>query len=328
MDYLSLLIYPYYSLVFLYLPVGGVAAVKAVGAVAVLEFHGLVADGAAGRNRAGQEDAAADGRGLADGDIAEDSGVGVNDDFILQRGVAFVLAVDLALVIVRKAQGAERHTLVELAAFADNGGFTDNNTGAVVDEEAGADGRSGMNVDAGAAVGVFGHDARHERDLKVPKDVGHAMGGDGNSGRIAEDNLIGVGGGRVALVTRQDIRRQQRPQSRQAQQKFIRRLHGLMFDGVGRAAGVQAHALADLAGQGGVEFLQFVNDVVFDIVAGKVLRPEKAGEQNAEEPIDQSINGRTARQICLADVLDAGQGEVAVFQFGDKANGVIIGKTG
>ena len=49
-------------------------------------------------------------------------------------------------------QATQGHALIDLHALTNNGGFTDYDTSAVVDEEMLSDGGAGMDVDAGDAV--------------------------------------------------------------------------------------------------------------------------------------------------------------------------------
>ena len=74
-----------------------------------------------------------------------------------------------------KALGTERHALIEPDTVADDGGFADDHSGSVVDEEALADAGAGVDVDPGLGVGEFGDDTRNERHLKFVEFVGDAV---------------------------------------------------------------------------------------------------------------------------------------------------------
>src|SRR5690349_10869036 len=106
-------------------------------------------DVAVGWDSAGEPDVAADHRAAPDGDAAEDGCAGVDDDVVFDDRVAWQAFDERTGFIDREAFGAERHGLVEPHAFADHGRLADNDSGAVVDEETGADLRARMNVDAG-----------------------------------------------------------------------------------------------------------------------------------------------------------------------------------
>ena len=84
--------------------------------------------------------ASADARVCADGDVAEDVGVVADEDAVAEGGVA--LAVSFA-------GAAERDSLIERDVAAHDGGFADDDAGSVVDKEAAAKQRAGMDVDAG-----------------------------------------------------------------------------------------------------------------------------------------------------------------------------------
>src|SRR5262249_60582971 len=73
--------------------------------------------------------------------------------------------------------GDERDTLVKFHVCADLCRFTNNDAGAVVDEEMRADLRAGMNIDSGAAMRPLGHYARDQRHLSV-KQMRHSINGD------------------------------------------------------------------------------------------------------------------------------------------------------
>ncbi len=102
-------------------------------------------------------------------------------------------------------EGTQRDALIELDALSDDGGFADDDAGAVVDEEIIADGGAGVDVDAGEVVGVFGHDARDQRHLGFVEFVGDAVHADGEEAGIGEDDFIGVGGGGVAVKGGLDV---------------------------------------------------------------------------------------------------------------------------
>ena len=92
------------------------------------------------RHALGDPAVAADDRAAADHRVAaEDGGVGVDDDVVLDRRVALG-GGELARLARRQRQRAERHALVDAHALADDRGLADDHAGAVIDEEAFADG--------------------------------------------------------------------------------------------------------------------------------------------------------------------------------------------
>ena len=102
--------------------------------------------------------------------------------------------------LLRHAQRAERHALVDLDVLADDGGFPDHHAGAVVDAEPLADGGAGVNVDAGAQVGVLGQDARQDRDPQPVQRVRHAVDVDGEEAGVGGDHLVDALRCRIAEV--------------------------------------------------------------------------------------------------------------------------------
>src|SRR5216683_5970010 len=107
----------------------------------------------AGRNAVGEPYAAADCRPPSHGDATEDGGAGVDDDIVLDDGMAQPALDQGAGVVGRKAARAQGYRLVQAHALADHGGLADHDARAVVDEEAAADLCAGMDVDAGQRVG-------------------------------------------------------------------------------------------------------------------------------------------------------------------------------
>src|SRR3569623_2683339 len=113
-------------------------------------------DAADGCHAAGEPDVAADGRTAADGDAAEYRGAGVAHHVVLDDGMARQTLMQAPGLRGRKALGAARHRLLTAHAFADYRCLADHPAGAVLDEEAAADLRAGMNVDACIGMGDLG----------------------------------------------------------------------------------------------------------------------------------------------------------------------------
>lgn len=81
------------------------------------------------------------------GDGTQDLGACADHDTVLERRVTF------AVIFARTAEG---NTLINGDIVADFGGLANHNAGAVVDEEPSADGSTGMDLNAGAALGNGG----------------------------------------------------------------------------------------------------------------------------------------------------------------------------
>src|SRR5687768_11995807 len=104
---------------------------------------------------------AADDRARADyGISAEYFRARVNRDVVADGRVPLVATRALGCALALDAQGAERYSLVDLHVVADLRGLADHDAGAMVDEEPGANARSGVDVDTGLAVSVLRDDAR------------------------------------------------------------------------------------------------------------------------------------------------------------------------
>jgi len=73
--------------------------------------------------------------------------------------MAFAAFLNHAVLIFLKAAGAERHGMVKFHPRADLSRFANHHAGAMVDEKMRSDLGAWMNVDPGAAVGPFSHDA-------------------------------------------------------------------------------------------------------------------------------------------------------------------------
>ena len=62
-----------------------------------------------------------------------------------------------------------------------------------------------VNIDAGEAVGVLGHDAGNVGHLFRIQYMGQTVSCDGSEGRIAEDDLVRALGGGVALIRSNEV---------------------------------------------------------------------------------------------------------------------------
>ena len=140
-----------------------------------------------------------------DGLAAEDRGIGVDHDLILDRRVSLGVADDLAGLIPREAQRAERDTLVELDPVPDPRRLADDDARPMVDEEPAADRCPGVDIDPGLPLGVFRHHPRDQRHAQAVQLVGHPIDGDRGHAGVAEDDLDQALGGGVAVVRGLDV---------------------------------------------------------------------------------------------------------------------------
>ena len=131
---------------------------------------------------------------------AENGCVCVDNAIVSDIGVALDSLDGITVLTDLKALCTEGNTLIYLDVVADSGGLTDNDTGAMVDEEIFADGGAGMDVDAGDGVGVFGHDPGQHGNTQSIQDMRQTVNGDGKQTRISKDNFCYAGGCRVSVI--------------------------------------------------------------------------------------------------------------------------------
>lgn len=86
---------------------------------------------------------------------SENRGVGIDGDVILDGRMALNRLKPPSL---GQGQGAKGHPLVKPDIVSDDAGLSDDDSCPMVDEEAFADFRTGMNVDSGQGVGIFTDD--------------------------------------------------------------------------------------------------------------------------------------------------------------------------
>lgn len=73
--------------------------------------------------------------------------------------------------------------------IADHRGFSDDDTGAAIDEKAAADPGAGMNVDTGRGVCQIGNDTRHQTRATLMQCVGEAVIDDRRRTPVAEQHF-------------------------------------------------------------------------------------------------------------------------------------------
>src|SRR5437899_10390551 len=81
--------------------------------------------------------------------------------------MAFPTFFDFAVLVLLKAARTERDRVIKLNARPDLRCLTNDYAGTVIDEKVFADFRAWVNVDPGAAMRPFGHDARNQRHFAV-----------------------------------------------------------------------------------------------------------------------------------------------------------------
>jgi len=125
---------------------------------------------------------------VADDDVAEDLCAGADHNVIAEGGVAFPLFF---------AGAAESDSLVEEDIVADFGGFADDDAHAVIDEEAAANARAGVDFDAGEEAADLGEDAGEEGYSPAIELMGKAVNEDCVEAGVAQEDLEDALGGWV-----------------------------------------------------------------------------------------------------------------------------------
>ena len=105
--------------------------------------------------------------------------------------------VTLARILTRTAQG---HAVVDRAVVADLGGLADDDTHAVVDEQAAANGRARVDLHAGHGACKLRDHTRQKEALVQVQPVGQTVVNHRVKARIEQKYLGGRAGCRVALA--------------------------------------------------------------------------------------------------------------------------------
>ena len=89
-------------------------------------------------------------------------------------------------------QGArdQGNALIEFAMGADDGRFSNDHAGAVIDEEMGPDLCARMDINAGAGVGPLGHHPREDGNTLIVKLMCHSLDGECFHERVGDDDFI------------------------------------------------------------------------------------------------------------------------------------------
>ena len=192
-------------------------------------------------------------------------------------------------------QRTQGDPLIQLHMIADHGGLADDHTGAVVDEEVFTDLCTGIDVDAGAAVGVFGHDAGDVGHVLQIQLVGHPVDVDGVEARVAEDDFLPAFGGGVALKAGLHILQKGLLQSGQL---FKKRGAHLVGPGLGvQLAAVLAALIQKSSGQQRAQVVVQTVQPVAGVVVAKIAQAAAgaviAGEDDLLQ-IPQDVDHRLA----------------------------------
>ena len=169
----------------------------------------------------------------------------------------------------------------------------------------------GMDVDAGAAVGPFGHHAGNQRDFQPVQQMGQAIDGDGLQPRIAEDHLVQRVAGRIAVVGRLHVHGQQLADRGDLLQEGDRL--GLARDSksalcwgpqIEFLAGVVPQGAGDLLGELIVQAVDQFAYVVGDVAQVQPVAPPVAGKDDVFQAFQDLDDHVVAGQGAMAQVGD------------------------
>src|SRR5438876_6526850 len=115
---------------------------------------------------------------------------------------------DLAVLVFLKTARAERDAMIKFHARTDFGSLADYDAGPVIDEEMRSNFCARVDIDSGAAVCPFGHDARYQWHLVVQQ-VRHSVNGDRFQGRISKNDFLVAFRRRITFVSCVNVRPKQ-----------------------------------------------------------------------------------------------------------------------
>ena len=119
-------------------------------------------DARVGRYVVGDPDVATDDGVVANGDATKDGGIGIDGDIVFDNRVARYVE-HVAVLVVLEALGTQGDTLIDGDVFANDAGFANDDTRAVVDGEIFANLGTRMDVDTRFGVSLLSDDAGDDR---------------------------------------------------------------------------------------------------------------------------------------------------------------------
>ena len=97
------------------------------------------------------------------------------------------------------------HSLVQGNIVADDGSFSDDDAGTMIDEKSFPDLGTGMDLDAGQEPGQGGNETGRDEPGLLIKEMGNPIGPDGMEPRIAKQDFQSILYGRIPLFDDADI---------------------------------------------------------------------------------------------------------------------------
>lgn len=253
-----------------------------------------------------EEDVGADGAAFADdGFAADNGGAGVEGDVVFDGGMAFLPAEGLA---AGQGTGHQADALVHFHMAAKVGGFANDGSGAVVDEEVGADGGAGVQVHASAAVGPLGHDAGDEGDVAQVEFVGGALEGDGFDEGVGHDDLLAAERGGIAVVGGFDVGLEEFADGGETGEELAGPLASergeILAEGLTAGRGI-LEALADLGFEPEPDGGEEGGGVFIDLGGVEDVVVEEPWEEEAKKVDGDAGDGGFGGQVGAVEVIDA-----------------------
>ena len=227
----------------------------------------------------------------------------------------------------------EGDAVINLHVIPDAGRLAHDCPGAVVDEKVRADLGPGMEVDAGATVCPFAHDARDQRHAQPVELVRHPLHRDRLDERIRHDDLLVADGGGVAGVGGLDIGPEPLADGGKAAEELGGEFAGHL-PRLGRlAAGrLVLDALGNLILQPAADAVHQHGNLHLQLGGLDRFLVKKTGQQQSQQVGRDCRDGELGRQIAAVQVVDAAHlgvgGDQAVGQLCDAcAHGRSIGQS-
>lgn len=270
---------------------------------------GAVVDGGAGSNTAGQPDIAADGGSLSNHGVpTQDGGTGIDGDVVFQCGVSLDGLLHIMWHVWAQGQRPQCDALIQFDIVSDNGCCTNNNARSVVHEEPLADGRAGVDVDAGLGVGMLGEDAWDHGHPQCKEHMGNAVGHQRPNPRIGKHDFFDAARGRVMDVGGLNIPGELVPDGGQLVQQMAHALAapaGMATLGSGLVAILPCAGTLDLLAEQRCSRLKVFIEGFAEVVWRQVLGAEKAQKKHVLK-VRKGLDDRPSigQDACLKTVDD------------------------
>ena len=144
----------------------------------------------------------------------------INDHVILDIGMSLVAFHNSSILVLGEVASTQRNPVIELHVITDHTGFSDDDTGAMIDEEMRPDRRAGVDIDPGETVGILRHDPRNQRDIELVEAMSATLDRDRLDAGVGKDDLIEIFCRWISLVGGLDVSLQQSTEFRQSTEKL------------------------------------------------------------------------------------------------------------